>query len=108
MFSITERANNEFKTILSGADMPKKAGVRVFSQSGSCCTPHTLGVEVIDLSDVKNQVLDYNGLSVLIDDEVSEVAENATIDFYDHPENPGFRVLWRENNIVDGGCCCGH
>jgi Fe-S cluster assembly iron-binding protein IscA len=107
MFTITEKAINEFKGILSGPDMPEEAGLRVFAQSGGCCTPNQLGVEVADMSVVESPGLDFSGLKVLIDADVAQVAENATIDFFDNPEAPGFRVLWKKNDMIEGGCGCG-
>jgi Fe-S cluster assembly iron-binding protein IscA len=107
MFTISEKAIKEFKVILSGPDMPEEPGLRVFAQSGGCCTPNQLGVEVADLSKAESPGLDFDGLKVLIDADVAKVAENATIDFYEHHENPGFRVLWKKNDLVEGGCGCG-
>jgi iron-sulfur cluster assembly accessory protein len=106
MFTITEKAIKEFKGIISGANMPEKPGIRVFSQSGGCCSSNQLGVEIADLSQGEFKGLDFDGLQVLIDEDSLEVAEKATIDFYEDPDNPGFKVLWQKSES-NGGCGCG-
>ncbi|MFN3554852.1 MAG: iron-sulfur cluster biosynthesis family protein [Bacteroidales bacterium] len=103
MFTITDKAIAELKQILSGPDMPEKAAIRVFAQSQGCCSSHQLGIEIADLSktDLKGQ--DFNGLTVLMDEQAEAIAQKATIDFYDHLDNPGFRVLWQKSE--EGGSC---
>jgi Fe-S cluster assembly iron-binding protein IscA len=107
MFNITDKAVKEFKTILAGEDMPEVPGLRVYAQSGGCCSSEELGVEIADMSEKK--ALDFDGLQVHIDEDAAEIAQKATIDFFEDPENPGFRVLWQKKEAAKngGGCGCG-
>jgi Fe-S cluster assembly iron-binding protein IscA len=106
MFTITEKAIEELKNILNGSDMPGQAAIRVFAQSGGgCCSSNQLGIEIADMSKTQLPGEDFGGLKVLIDEETKDIASNATIDFYDHEENPGFKVLWKKDH-QHGGCGC--
>ncbi len=106
MFTITDKAASELKKILKGPDMPEKSAIRVFTRSGGCCSSHQLGIEIADMAKTDLQGMDVNGLKVLMDEQAKPVADNATIDFYDHEQNPGFRVLWQKQEDA-GGCGCG-
>lgn len=106
MFTITDKAIEELKNVLNGPDMPDEGAIRVFARSGGgCCSSNQLGVEIADLSKLGIKGEDFKGLKVLVDEDAREVADNATIDFYDHQENPGFRVLWQKEQ-EGGGCGC--
>lgn len=105
MFTITQKAVTELKQILTGPDMPENAGIRVFAQTDGCCSSNQLGIEIADLTNNATSGRDFDGLKVLLDADAETIAENATIDFYDHIDNPGFRVLWQKSNGA-GGCGC--
>ncbi len=105
MFTITDKAIEEFKSILNGPDMPAQGAIRVFAQTGGCCSSNQLGVEIADLSKTELPGEDFNGLKVLLDEDARDVAQKATIDFFDHADNPGFRVLWQKDHNT-GGCGC--
>jgi iron-sulfur cluster assembly accessory protein len=106
MFTITDKAITELKQILSAPDMPEQAALRVFAQSGGCCSTNQLGIEIADLSQSDIQERDFNGLKVIVDPAAEAVAENATIDYFEDQENQGFRVLWHKG--ANGGSCgCG-
>ncbi|MFW5707907.1 MAG: HesB/IscA family protein [Bacteroidota bacterium] len=105
MFTITDKASEELKNILKGENMPENGAIRVFAQSGGCCSSHQLGIEIADLSKTEREGEDFNGLKVLLDEDAREIAQKATIDYYDHMENPGFRVLWQKEP-GEGGCGC--
>lgn len=105
MFTITDKAVAELKTILNGPDMPEQAAIRVFAQTGGCCSNNQLGIEIANLSETPQESTDFNGLKVVLDEEAKEVAQNATIDFYEHEETPGFKVLWQKDQN-GGGCGC--
>jgi len=111
MFTITDKAVTELKSILNGPDMPLEPAIRVFAQSagGGCCSGNQLGIEVADLAKTETTSEDFNGLKVVMDNDAREIAQNATIDFYDHADNPGFRVLWQKSHHhghEGGGCGC--
>jgi iron-sulfur cluster assembly accessory protein len=105
MFTITDKAIAELKTILNGPEMPEQAAIRVFAQTGGCCSNNNLGIEIADLSSTDHQGEDFGGIKVLIDEDARAVAQDATIDFYDHAETPGFKVLWKKDH-QHGGCGC--
>jgi iron-sulfur cluster assembly accessory protein len=107
MFTITDKAITELKQILSAPDMPEQAALRVFAQSGGCCSTNQLGIEIADLSQSDIQERDFNGLKVIVDPAAEAVAENATIDYFEDQENQGFRVLWQKGANGGGGCGCG-
>lgn len=106
MFTITDKAIAELKEILNGPDMPEKGGIRVFAQTGGCCSSNQLGIEIADLSQTDITGRDFDGLKVIVDPDAESVAEEATIDYYDHSENPGFRVLWQKGAQAGGACGC--
>lgn len=107
MFTISDKAITELKQILSGPEMPEQAALRVFAQSGGCCSSNQLGIEIADLSKTELQARDFNGLKVLVDPAAEAVAENATIDYFEEQENQGFRVLWQKGENGGGSCGCG-
>jgi Fe-S cluster assembly iron-binding protein IscA len=74
MFTITDKAITELKQILAGPDMPEQAALRVFAQSGGCCSTNQLGIEIADLSQSDIQARDFNGLKVLVDPAAEAVA----------------------------------
>lgn len=106
MFTITDKAIEEFKGLLTSEGMPEKPAIRVFAKTGGCCSSNQLGIEVADLSKTELTGRDFNGLNVLVDPDAEPVAENATIDFYDDPERPGFKVLWDKEAQNGGSCGC--
>lgn len=106
MFTITNKAIEEFKGLLAGEGMPEKAAIRVFAKTGGCCSSNQLGIEVADLSQNGENIREFNGLNVVIDPDAVETAEMATIDFYDDPERPGFKVLWDKESANGGSCGC--
>jgi len=106
MFTITDKAITELKQIFSAPDMPEQAALRVFAQSGGCCSSNQLGIEIADLSKTELQPQDFNGLKVVVDPAADAVAENATIDYFEDHENQGFRVLWHEGAQNGGSCGC--
>jgi|GEM_PF-1597282 len=106
MLIITDKAITELKQILNAPDMPEKAALRVFAQSGGCCSSNQLGIEIADLSKTELQDRDFNGLKVVVDPGAESVAENATIDYFEDQENAGFRVLWHEGAQNGGSCGC--
>ena len=107
MFTITDKAIAELKQILSAPDMPEQAALRVFAQSGGCCSTNQLGIEIADLSKTELQAQDFDGLKVVVDPAAEAVAENATIDYFEDQGNQGFRVLWHKGANGGGGCGCG-
>lgn len=104
MFTITDKAVDELKKVLTGHEMPEKAAIRVFAQSGGCCSTNQLGIEIADLAKTELEGEDFKGLKVLLDEDAREVAQKATIDFYEDVENPGFRVLWEKEKGSSCGC----
>lgn len=106
MFTITDKAIAELKNILSSPDMPAMAAIRVYAQSGGCCATNQLGIEVADLSETKGTAEDFKGLKVVVDEDAREIAGGATIDFFEHDQNPGFKVLWHKQQKEEGGCGC--
>ena len=106
MLIITDKAITELKQILAGPDMPEQAALRVFAQSGGCCSSNQLGIEIADLSKSDIKERDFNGLKVVVDPSAEAVAENATIDYFEDQENQGFRVLWHEGAHNGGSCGC--
>jgi iron-sulfur cluster assembly accessory protein len=104
MFTITDKAIAELKNILSSPEMPAQAAIRVYAQSGGCCATNQLGIEVADLSESNRTAEDFKGLKVVVDEDARQVASTATIDFFEHDQNPGFKVLWQKQQ--EGGCGC--
>jgi Fe-S cluster assembly iron-binding protein IscA len=105
MFTITDKAIAELKNILTGPEMPAQPAIKVYAQSGGCCSTHHLGIEVADLAAEGLTAEDFDGLKVVLEEDARPIAQNATIDYYDHPENAGFKVLWQKN-VNEEGCGC--
>jgi iron-sulfur cluster assembly accessory protein len=105
MLKISDRAIQEFKTIIRELNTPE-AGIRVFSKSGGCCSGHGIGLDLARESQNPHTQHDYDGLKVFIENDAMPAVETATIDYFPDAQNPGFRLLGA-NNASNGGCGCG-
>lgn len=105
MLQITDKAVAELQEILAGPDMPAQGALRVFANTSGCCASNELGIEITDQQPPNTIVMQFKGLQVFVDQDALDIASRATIDFFDHPENAGFKVLWHKPQ-EGGGCGC--
>ena len=103
MITITDTASTQFKEILRSQQM-EESGIRVFVRGQCGCGKVHYGMGFDDNKGETDQVIDHNGVKFLIDQEVAETLEGATIDYMESEMSRGFTI----ENPNAQGCNCGH
>lgn len=102
MIKVTDTATVQFKEILQSQQMTE-SGIRVFI-SGQCgCGKIHYGMGFDGNASETDEVLDQDGIRLLLDKEVAASLEGATIDFVETPMSKGFTI----DNPNAQGCSCG-
>lgn len=105
MLKISDTAIQEFKNIIQELNQPE-AGIRVYIRGEGCCSGPSVGLDLSREPESPFSTHLYSGLKVFIEDEAFDRIAHATIDYFPHAENPGFRLLW-DKTAKPGGCGCG-
>lgn len=79
------------------------AALRVFVQGGGCAG-HKYGMAFDDTVEENDQVLDFGGLKVVVDDTSGPYLDGAEVDFHDSLEGSGFSIT---NPNMESSCGCG-
>lgn len=103
MISMTPEAVSQLKDFLSDQGTPDHA-LRVFVAPGGC-SGLQYGMTIDEAADEGDEVLETNGVKVLIDNFSAMYLEGAEIDFVNSLMGGGFTV--RNPNAV-ASCSCGH
>ena len=103
MISITERAAQEVKRILSEQNLPKETALRVGVKGGGCSGfSYTLGFD--DQVAPTDQVAELGGVRVVCDPKSFLYLNGTQIDFEDNLMGRGFKF---GNPNADKTCGCG-
>ncbi|MCC6485693.1 MAG: iron-sulfur cluster assembly accessory protein [Armatimonadetes bacterium] len=78
--------------------------LRVFVQGGGCRSGYKFGMAFDDTVEETDQVYDFSGLRVLIDEASGPYLDGASIDYMDTVEGAGFAI---SNPNIDTSCGCG-
>lgn len=99
---LTEPAANEIKTMLAAEADPANKGLRVYVESGGCS-----GLQYQMQFDEKRPddlVVEFFGVSVLVDSFSAGYLRGAVIDFSDALTGGGFKI---KNPNAHSSCGCG-
>jgi len=101
MISITEPASRHLKSLVEGSGEAGK-GLRVYVEKGGCA-----GMQygmTLDFIQEGDEVLDQDGVQVMVDQESLEFLRGSTIDYCDDLAGTGFRI---KNPNAVRSCGCG-
>ncbi|MCB1929203.1 MAG: iron-sulfur cluster assembly accessory protein [Rhodocyclaceae bacterium] len=102
MISLTPTAINAVRRFLETTDEPI-AGLRI-SVAGGGCAGLQYGLKLERQGEPDDHVLDFDGLSVLIDPFSAPLLAGTTVDFVESLEGSGFKF---ENPQANKSCACG-
>lgn len=102
MVSISSKAEDVLKEYFKGKEV---SPIRIFLQSGGCCGGPSLAM-VLDQQKDKDQVFKINGFTMLVDDDLMNMAKDIKVDFVDSDMQSGFTIS-TEVPISGGGGSCG-
>jgi iron-sulfur cluster assembly protein len=101
MIHVTDSAFGQLQTLVNEQDDHTK-GLRIFVERGGCAgLQYGMG---LDHAKTGDQIVERDGLKVIIDGESADFLEGSTIDYSDDLAGAGFRI--RNPNAVRS-CGCG-
>ena len=104
MLTVTPTAETKLKEALEKMGVPD-ASVRVYLAGGCGCGNVSFGMAAdTDGPNAEDQVVEYNGIRILLDPQAQPQAESATVDFVETEMSSGFRI---QRAGGAGGCGCG-
>ena len=80
MLTITDNAQYAIRTLVSPADEPTEAGVRIASAPGSNGSTPELSLEVVASPAPGDQIVDEHGARVFLDAAAAELLSQETLD----------------------------
>jgi iron-sulfur cluster assembly protein len=104
MISLTERAANEIKRVMTEQNFPENTYVRVGVAGGGCSGfQYSFGFDdKVDLE--KDSVVDQHGVKLAVQKNHDLHLDGTVIDFYEDLQKRGFKF---ENPNVVRSCGCG-
>jgi len=102
MITLTPRAAEQVRSMLREVDSPENKRLRVFVESGGC-SGFQYGMS-FDLPKPDDQVLQSEGLSILMDPSSLAYLNGSSIDFDDGLQGKGFEI---KNPNAESTCGCG-
>jgi len=103
MIQLTDRAVSKVKQLLTAEDK-SGYGLRVAVQGGGC-SGFQYGLTWEEQARDNDQVLEFQGLKVFVDNLSVMYLEGVKIDYIDGLTESGFKI---ENPNAAGSCGCGH
>ncbi len=101
MISITEAATRHLKTLVAASEVEGQ-GLRIYIERGGCAgLQYGMTLDSIQEGD---EVLDQDGVQVLVDAESLPFLKGSTIDYCDDLAGTGFRI---QNPNAARSCGCG-
>lgn len=101
MITITEQANEKIKEMLAAEETPNLF-LRIGVKSGGC-SGFSYGMGFDDDQQTDDQVLDVNGLKVVVDADSAKYLRGLEIDFKESAMGGGF-TIHNPNAIATCGC----
>ncbi|MCB2185701.1 MAG: IscA/HesB family protein [Deltaproteobacteria bacterium] len=102
MVEVTESASQAIKGFLAEKNLASP--LRVYLEEGGCCGS-SLRL-VLDEAKANDETFDVDGLTYLIDKDLSQTTGAVKVDFVDNGREKGF-VLSSANPLNGGGSCGG-
>ena len=103
MVTITERAVSQVKTLLEKENQQGHY-LRVYVEGGGC-SGFQYGLKFVETKEDNDQVVEHDGVRVLIDPASALYLAGAEVDFTDGLNGSGFKV---NNPNATASCGCGH
>lgn len=105
MIVLSDRAAIELKRIVAERGQ-EEAAIRVFVQGACGCGAAQYGMGLEDEIAEGENVLEANGIKLVVDPESAPYLEGCEIDYQDTLMRRGFMIK-NPNRPVGGGCGCG-
>jgi iron-sulfur cluster assembly protein len=101
--TLTEKAANEVKKIITEQNLPEETVLRVGVQSGGCSGfSYSLGFDTTTTE--KDRVAEVHGVKLVVEKKFDPYLEGTIVDYYDGLEKRGF--VFNNPNVVKS-CGCG-
>lgn len=101
MITVTEKATNHIKEMMKSEGMTE--GFVRLSVQGGGCSGLSYGLGFVPEKDETDNVLDFNGVTFVIDEESAPIVQGTVIDFKESMMGGGF-VIDNPNAIASCGC----
>jgi len=103
MITLTDAAVEKVKDLMSKQEK-KDSALRVFVQGGGCAG-FRYGMAFDDATDETDQVLEFSGLKVIVDEMSQPYLDGANVDYVEGLDGSGFSIT---NPNVESSCGCGN
>ncbi len=101
--TLTEKAANEVKKVITEQNMPEDVVLRVGVQGGGCSGfAYSLGFDTTTTE--RDRVAEFFGVKMAVDKKFDPYLDGTVVDFYDGLEKRGF--VFNNPNVVKS-CGCG-
>jgi iron-sulfur cluster assembly protein len=105
VLTVTPTAETKLKEALEKMGVPE-ASVRIYVAGGCGCGNTNFGMSAdTDGPAEQDEIIEFNGVKVLLDPQAQAMAVDATVDFIEGEMSSGFRIL--RAGGAGGGCGCG-
>lgn len=103
MITVTDSAASHLRSLLEEKDFsPEEKGLRLFVEKGGCAgMSYAMKIDAIADED---EVVEKNGVRVLVDPESGEYLKGIQLDYVDALNDSGFKI---ENPNAARSCGCG-
>ncbi|MCG8598731.1 MAG: iron-sulfur cluster assembly accessory protein [Verrucomicrobiales bacterium] len=103
MITVTDSAASHLRSLLEEKDFsPEEKGLRLFVEKGGCAgMSYAMKIDAIAEED---EVIEKNGVRVLVDPESGEYLKGIQLDYVDALNDSGFKI---ENPNAARSCGCG-
>lgn len=102
MLEVSQVANQNIKSIM--ADKSLSGAVRIFAQQGCGGAQLALGTDEVRDNDAQ---VDVDGVTYVIDKDLSEAVGAVSLGFVEDGAQPGFTISSEKPLVMEGGCSCG-
>ena len=101
--SLTEKAANEVKKIITEQNLPDGTVLRVGVQGGGC-SGFSYSLNFDTNTSERDRIIDIHGVKLAVDKKFDPYLDGTVVDFYDGLEKRGF--VFNNPNVVKS-CGCG-
>ena len=102
MINMTDSAISAVQRFMENTETPL-VGLRIKVEGGGC-SGFQYGMKLEEQVDQGDEVLDFSGLKILVDENSAALLDGVTVDFVDGFEGSGFKF---ENPNASASCGCG-
>ena len=102
MITVTEKAAEELKLLLTTKNAPEGSGLRLGVERGGCAgLAYTMRIAEPEDGD---EIIDLSGTRIIVAHDSFDVLEGCTVDFADELSDRGFKIF---NPNAARSCGCG-